>query len=49
MLVIAHRLQTIINSDKVLVMDDGKVEEYDTPKRLMKNPDSHFTQLVNEM
>lgn len=46
---IAHRLQTIIKSDKVLVLSDGKVAEYNTPNILMKNEDSHFTKLINEM
>lgn len=49
MLTIAHRLQTIIKSDKVLVMSYGKVAEYDSPAELMKNPKSHFTKLVNEI
>lgn len=30
LLVIAHRLRTIIDSDRVLVMDAGKVAEYDS-------------------
>jgi ATP-binding cassette subfamily C (CFTR/MRP) protein 1 len=46
---IAHRLQTIIESDKVLVLGDGRVLEFDTPQELLKNENSHFTKLVNEM
>lgn len=49
MLVIAHRLQTIIKSDKVMVMSFGKVAEFDSPQKLMKNPKSHFTKLVNNL
>ena len=48
-LTIAHRLQTIINSDKILVLDDGKTAEFDSPKNLLKNQRSHFTKLVHEM
>ena len=49
MLTIAHRLQTIMKSDKVLVMSDGRVGEFDHPDKLMQNPKSHFTKLVQEM
>ena len=49
MLVVAHRLQTIIESDKVMVMKDGQCAEFDHPQELLKNEESHFTHLVNQM
>jgi ABC-type multidrug transport system fused ATPase/permease subunit len=49
MIVVAHRLQTIIESDRVLVLDFGRVAEFDSPKTLRKNPESHFTKLINEI
>ena len=49
MITIAHRLQTIVQSDKVLVMGQGKVLEYEEPQTLLKRPESHFTKLVNEL
>ena len=45
-LTIAHRLDTILDADKILVMDHGKVGEYDTPARLLTNSTSLFTQLI---
>ena len=36
-----------MDSDKVLVMDDGVAAEYDTPANLLANPNSMFFALVN--
>ncbi|KAG5421468.1 YBT1 [Candida metapsilosis] len=41
-LTIAHRLRTIIDYDKILVMDAGQVVEYDNPYVLISNQDSLF-------
>lgn len=49
MITVAHRLQTIIKSDRVMVMSFGKVAEFDEPQALMKNPKSHFAKLVAEI
>lgn len=46
---IAHRLNTIIKSDKVLVLSYGKVEEFDAPAKLMQNPESEFSKLLQEL
>ena len=45
---IAHRINTIMDSDRILVMDQGQVAEYDSPSNLLKNPTSIFTSLVNK-
>ena len=47
-LTIAHRLQTIMDSDKVLVMDGGCVVEFDHPHVLLQNTEGLFYSLVNE-
>ncbi|XP_060067116.1 ATP-binding cassette sub-family C member 10-like [Ylistrum balloti] len=46
-LTIAHRINTIMDSDRVLVMDQGQVAELDSPENLLKNPQSQFYQLVH--
>ncbi|KAK7691491.1 hypothetical protein QCA50_004890 [Cerrena zonata] len=48
LLCIAHRLNTIVYYDRILVMDAGKVAEYDTPLNLFDKEDSIFRSLCNE-
>jgi ABC-type multidrug transport system fused ATPase/permease subunit len=45
---IAHRVQTIVDSDRVLVMDNGRIIEFDTPTNLLQNPQSVFARLVRQ-
>ncbi|KAL6333302.1 hypothetical protein AAG906_028485 [Vitis piasezkii] len=46
MLIIAHRLNTIIDCDRILVLDSGQVLEYDTPEELLLNEGSSFSKMV---
>ncbi|KAG0315006.1 Multidrug resistance-associated protein 1 [Dissophora globulifera] len=39
---IAHRIKTVMDSDKILVLDHGRVHEFDTPKVLLHRRDSLF-------
>lgn len=48
-LTIAHRLFTLADYDKVLVMNDGVMTEFDTPANLLRKPDSEFAALVDSM
>eukprot|EP00262_Sarcandra_glabra_P011548 TRINITY_DN2799_c0_g1_i1.p1 TRINITY_DN2799_c0_g1~~TRINITY_DN2799_c0_g1_i1.p1 ORF type:complete len:1626 (+),score=287.39 TRINITY_DN2799_c0_g1_i1:361-5238(+) len=46
MLIIAHRLNTIIDCDRVLLLNAGQVLEYDTPEELLINEGSSFSKMV---
>ncbi|OBZ77828.1 Oligomycin resistance ATP-dependent permease YOR1 [Grifola frondosa] len=48
LLCIAHRLNTIVYYDRVIVMEAGKVAEFDTPMNLFHKVDSIFRSLCNE-
>ncbi|KAM9978215.1 hypothetical protein ACTFIY_011957 [Dictyostelium cf. discoideum] len=45
-LTIAHRLDTVIDSDKIAVIDNSKLIEFDNPKNLI-NSNSKFRKIVN--
>ncbi|KAJ7064111.1 ABC protein [Mycena amicta] len=45
---IAHRLRTIIAYDRILVMDAGKIAEFDTPTNLFGNESSLFRALCDK-
>ena len=47
-LTIAHRLNTIMDSTRILVLDKGKVVEFDTPKNLLTNKSSLFYSLAEQ-
>lgn len=47
-LTIAHRLNTIMDSDKVLVMEGGEAVEYDHPYNLLQKNDGYFTSMVQQ-
>lgn len=48
MITIAHRLNTIIYYDKILVLDYGNIKEYSTPKELILNEESFLGNLIRE-
>ena len=45
---IAHRLNTIMECDKILVMEDGRVVEFEHPTKLIENKEGYFYSLVNQ-
>lgn len=47
-LTIAHRLNTILDSDRVLVLDEGRVAELDSPEHLLNTEGSLFKALVDK-
>ncbi|XP_067119202.1 ATP-binding cassette sub-family C member 4-like [Centruroides vittatus] len=46
-LTIAHRLHTIIDSDRVMVLHSGVIQEFDSPYALLKDVNGTFYNLVN--
>ncbi|CAH1159391.1 unnamed protein product [Phaedon cochleariae] len=47
-LTIAHRLNTIMDCDKVLVMDRGEAVEFAPPHELLQIPEGYFTKMVEQ-
>lgn len=45
---VAHRLNTIIDSDMIMVLDAGQLVEFASPYDLLRKPDGVFTSLVEQ-
>lgn len=45
---IAHRLHTVMDSDRVLVMDAGRAVEFGEPHDLLSIPNGYFRKLVDK-
>jgi ABC-type multidrug transport system fused ATPase/permease subunit len=47
-LMVAHRLNTILNSDVIVVMNDGRVAECGPPNELLQDQYGQFTALLKD-
>lgn len=45
LIVIAHRISTILASDDLLVLADGSIQERGTPEKMLANPDSYLSRM----
>ncbi len=45
--IVAHRLSTVLNADRVLVLDRGKIVEEGAPRKLLEDPASYFSKMYH--
>ncbi len=45
--VIAHRLSTVVNSDRLIVLENGRIVEQGAPDELLKDKQSYFSKVYN--
>ncbi|XP_037529794.1 uncharacterized protein LOC119407038 [Rhipicephalus sanguineus] len=46
LIAIAHRIHTVLDYDRILVMDEGRVKEFGTPTSLLSDPSSCFYRMA---
>ena len=44
---VAHRLQSVAVSDKIISIADGQITDFDTPEKLINRPDSLYARLIS--
>lgn len=49
MFIIAHRIQTVLDCDKICIMEYGKIVEFGTPKELIRRPGSKFGEIYQKL
>ena len=47
-LTIAHRIKTIMDSDRVMVMENGNIAEFDKPSTLLGDANSSFYKMSKD-
>ncbi|XP_072361423.1 ATP-binding cassette sub-family C member 5-like [Scyliorhinus torazame] len=47
MLIVAHRLHTVLNCDRIMVLDQGEIAEFDSPSVLISNDNSRFHAMLS--
>lgn len=47
-LTIAHRLNTIIDYDRIMLLQDGRLIEFDSPKKLLADSTTQFYEMAKE-
>jgi ABC-type multidrug transport system fused ATPase/permease subunit len=45
-IIIAHRLQTVLRADEIMILEDGQIVEYGAREALMRDPQSRFSRLL---
>lgn len=45
-LTVAHRINTVLDNDRIMVLDAGKIVEFDNPRKLLQNPLGYFAKLA---
>lgn len=43
---IAHRLETVLDCDRIMVLEAGRIVDFDTPEQLIAKGNSYFTSMV---